>query len=176
MIIAIAGQIGSGKSTLARALASRLNAKLLAFGDYIRARARRQGLDANSRSTLQDLGQRLANDPAIFVKQALSWIEYSRGDHCIIDGIRHRAVWKEITNINHRTNEDAKLVFLSVTGPERERRLRARGLESDAIATFDNHPSEGDISQYFYEAADLRLDGQQTPAELVEIIVRSLGV
>jgi dephospho-CoA kinase len=176
MIIAIAGQIGSGKSTLSRILASRLNAKLLAFGDYVRARARRQGLDANSRSMLQDLGQRLANDPATFVKDALSWIEYGRGDRCIIDGVRHKAVWEEITNISRRINEDAKLVFLSVTGPERERRLLARGLEIDAIATFDNHPSERDVSHYFYEAADLRLDGRQTTAELVEIIVRSLGV
>jgi dephospho-CoA kinase len=176
MIIAIAGQIGSGKSTLARALASRLNAKLLAFGDYVRARVRHQGLDANSRNILQDLGQRLASDPAAFVEDALNWIGYSTGDHCIIDGVRHEIIWKEITNVRRRTNEDAKLIFLSVSGPERERRLRARGLETEAIVTFDNHPSERDVKQYLYGAADLRLDGQQTPAELVEIVVRSLGV
>ena len=73
----IAGKIASGKSTLARALAARLDAQILGFGDYVRAAARSRGLDHTDRQTLQDLGQRLVTEnTAAFVSGILSWANY----------------------------------------------------------------------------------------------------
>jgi dephospho-CoA kinase len=152
-----------------------LNAKLLAFGDYVRMQAKKEGLDPNNRPVLQDLGQRLASNPATFVEDALLWAGHRTGDRCIIDGVRHQVVWNELMVIGRRTNEATRLIFLDVPEQERRRRLQARGLEADAMTALDNHPSERDIRSHLYREADLRLDGEQTPEYLAELVARSLA-
>src|SRR5216683_5953864 len=97
MLIALAGPMGSGKSTVSRALAARLNARILGFGEYVRVCARERGLDADDRTVLQDLGQKLvAKYPIAFVRDAVRWAGHQPGNRIIFDGIRHETVWDAI--------------------------------------------------------------------------------
>ena len=90
MHVALAGHLGSGKSTLAKALGARLNAPIASFGAYVRVRAQEAGLDADDRTVLQDLGQRLATEaPAAFVADFLARNGFSATPALIYDGVRH---------------------------------------------------------------------------------------
>ena len=97
MIIGIAGKIASGKSTFARAIAARLKARRLAFGDYVRSIAESRGMDPSDRRILQTLGQDLATrDPSAFVSGILSFAGYLPPENIVFDGVRHEAIWQEI--------------------------------------------------------------------------------
>lgn len=176
MIIGIAGQIASGKSTLGRALAARLDAKLLSFGAYVRHIANEQGIDPTSRQALQEFGQKLVDESTTaFVENILTWGNYTTGQRIIFDGIRHEPVWLEIVAFARRNNDTAKLIFLEIPEQERQRRLAARGLTAADTSTFDKHASERDLGGYLRNSADLRLKGQNDTVDLVETIIRTYG-
>jgi dephospho-CoA kinase len=177
MIVGIAGKIASGKSTLARALAARLDANLLGFGDYVRATARSRGLDHTDRQTLQDIGQQLVtDDPAAFVCGILSWVDYKSGRQPIIfDGVRHNAVWEQITEFARRNGDTAILVYLDMPESQRQVRLAARGLDREEASVFDQHSSEREIDTHLQIAANLRLDAERHTTELVEAVLRACG-
>jgi dephospho-CoA kinase len=176
MIIGIAGKIASGKSTLARALAVRLSAKRLGFGDYVRAIAVSRGLDSGDRQTLQDLGQELVTkDPAAFVDGILTWADHKPGQSIIFDGVRHKAVWDQIAAFARRNGEEAILAYLDMPESQRQLRLTGRGLNNEIASAFDNHPSELDLDVLLQSVADLRLDAGQNSSTLVEAVLRVCG-
>jgi dephospho-CoA kinase len=176
MLIALAGPMGSGKSTVSRALAEKLNAKILGFGDYVRVCARELGLDPDDRTELQDLGQRLVvNDPVAFVRNAIQWAGYQHGKRIVLDGVRHEIVWDAIPSaIGIENAERVLLIYLDVPADERTDRLRARGISDDAIVSFNAHPSESDLKQRLSPKADILLDSRQPLPILVATVLRSL--
>jgi cytidylate kinase len=175
MFIALAGPMGSGKSTVSRALAERLGAKILAFGDYVRFCATDRGLDARNRAVLQDLGERLvAADPVAFVRDAALWAGHQPGDPIVLDGVRHEIVWDAISALSRETAERALLIYLDVPADERANRLRSRGISDDAIAGFNAHPSEHDLEKRLSPRAGIRLDSRLPLPTLVDSVLRSL--
>jgi dephospho-CoA kinase len=175
MIVGIAGKIASGKSTLARALAIRLGARRLGFGDYVRSIAQSRGLDPSDRAVLQTLGQDLATgDPAAFVSDILTFSNYVPGEDIIFDGIRHQAVWSEIESVALRANDSAILVFLHMPEELRRLRLAARGVDRETADASDSHASEIDLEAHLREAADFTVDARLEEALLVDAVVRSM--
>jgi dephospho-CoA kinase len=177
MIVGIAGKIASGKSTLARALAARLGAKHLGFGDYVRATAQSRGLDHTDRLTLQNLGQQLVtDDPAAFVCGILSWADYKSAHRPIIfDGVRHNVVWEQIMEFARRNGDNAILVYLDMPESRRQARLAARGLDKEAASAFDQHSSEREIDTHLQSAVNLRLNAELDTIELAEAVLRACG-
>jgi dephospho-CoA kinase len=175
MLIALAGPMGSGKSTVSRALAARLDAKILGFGEYVRVCARRRGLDADDRAVLQDLGQKLvARDPLAFVQHAVRWAGHQPGNRIILDGVRHETVWDAISTLGRLNAERVLLIYLDVPADERTDRLLARGISEEAIAAFNSHPSEFDLKLRLLPKADIQLDSRQQLSTLVDTVLRFL--
>ena len=173
MFVGIAGKIGSGKSTLARAVAARLNACRLGFGDYVRSIAESKGLNSSDRNVLQELGQGLAmRDPSAFVADLISSAGCDSSEDIVFDGVRHVSIWKEIEAIAARTHRAAFLVFLDMPESIRYGRLSARGLESQTASAFDGHESESDLEVRLRETADLILDGRLDDSQLVDMVAR----
>ena len=173
MFVGIAGKIASGKSTLARAVAARLNARRLGFGDYVRSIAESEGLNPSDRNVLQELGQGLAmRDPSAFVAALLSSAGYSSSEDIVFDGVRHVTIWNEIEAIAARAHVVAFLVFLDMPETIRQRRLTARGLDRQSADAFDGHESESDLEARLRETADLILDAQLDEAHLVDRVAR----
>jgi len=167
--------MGSGKSAVSRALAARLDAKILSFGEYVRVCARDRGLDAEDRTVLQDLGQMLVSaDATTFVRDAVRWAGYQPGNRIIFDGIRHETVWDAISALGKQNAERALLIYLDVPAGERSDRLRARGISVEAISAFNSHPSERDLKLRLLPKADIELDSRQQLSTLIDTILRFL--
>lgn len=169
MIVGIAGKIASGKSSLARALADRLKARRLGFGDYVRFVAVSRGLNPSDRAILQNLGQDLATrDPSAFVTSVLSFAGYSPREDIVFDGVRHEAIWHAIQAVAAGNHDVTLLVFLDMPEEMRLRRLAARGLGREAAKEFDQHASESDLEVLLRKAADMTLDARLDELQLVD--------
>ena len=168
MFVGIAGKIASGKSTLARAVAVRLDARRLGFGDYVRAIAESKGLNPSDRNVLQELGQALATrDPSAFVGGLLSLADCDPAQDIVIDGVRHVPIWKEIEAIAARSARATFLVFLDMPEETRQQRLAARGLDRETADAFDRHGSEADLRAHLRGIADLIQIGRASCRERV---------
>lgn len=173
MIVGIAGKIASGKSTLAGAVAVRLEARRLGFGDYVRSIAESRGLDPSDRRVLQSLGQDLVTkSPSAFVNGVLSFGGYAPPENVVFDGVRHWTVWQEIRALAAQAHGVAYLVFLDMPEDIRRQRLLARGLRSETADALDGHASEVDLEARLRRAADLTLDARLDEAQLVEKVAR----
>jgi len=173
MIVGIAGKIASGKSTLARAVAGRLKARRLGFGDYVRSIAESRGLDPSDRKVLQTIGQDLVTEnPSAFVSGVLSFAGYTPPENIVFDGVRHWAIWQEIQALAAQTHDTAYLVFLDMPEEMRRQRLVARSLDRETVDAFDRHANEADLGARLRQAADLTLDARLDETQLVEKVVR----
>lgn len=130
-VLAFAGAIGSGKSTVSAAVASELGWPRASFGDYVRAEARRRGLDASSRDVLQALGETLISEGwDTFCAGVLRQADWRPGTPLVIDGIRHIEAIDTLAKLTAPSS--IRLVYLEASEEERRRRLYARGLGNDA--------------------------------------------
>jgi dephospho-CoA kinase len=173
MIVGIAGKIASGKSTLARAVATRLKARRLGFGDYVRSIAEASGLNLLDREILQTIGQDLATrDPSAFVNGILSSANYLPSENIVLDGVRHEAIWQEVRSVAARAHDLAFLVFLDAPEEMRLQRLIARGLDPGTANAFDRHATESDLEIRLRTAADLTLDVRLGEGQLVDRVAR----
>jgi cytidylate kinase len=147
LLVGVAGLPGSGKSTLASELATQLHLELFSFGDFFRSIAagadvQTFGRDYIANNTAADVVDRFFRFYAI---QAL------RG--CVIDGIRHVAIWRAISD---RT-DCARLVFLDVAEDALLTRLMARsGIGLEGARDRLHHPVEAEASR-LRDAAEIVL-------------------
>lgn len=161
LVIGFAGKIASGKTTLADSVAKMLSWPIVSFGGYIRIVAKEQGLDADSRNVLQDLGLRmLSDDPAGLCANVLKLARFSAGDNLLVDGVRHPSIVNELKK--QVTPSTFRLVYVYTKDNVRADRLAPNKLSLHRIS---GHKVESEIEQ-LEAIANLRLDGSHSVDEL----------
>lgn len=149
-IIAFSGLPQTGKTTLSRRLATTLKCKLVSFGDFVRQQAIERGMADATRQDLQDLGQSLVKrNISDFCRNVLRSANFSPGEQIVVDGVRHKEVLDEISNISH--NQPIKLIHLTASEKTRGQRLQQ---ELD-LASIDSHEVEFEVESSLREIADL---------------------
>jgi len=92
IVVGFAGAIGSGKTAISTAIAEARNLPRVSFGDFVRAEARRRGLDDTSREVLQGLGEVLIVEGwEAFCAKVLDQAAWQPGQSLVVEGIRHAA-------------------------------------------------------------------------------------
>ena len=176
MLVALSGPIGSGKSTLSRALCEELRWPMAGFGSYVRAEARARGLP-DTRPSLQDLGDYLPREMGweAFCRAVLDQIAWTPGRVIIVDGVRHREAVEALQVLVL----PAPLIHVHLQADleTRRARLRAKGIDyADAIEAVDGHATEAQVPSVMPALADLILDSSRPLGELVDEVVRFVGV
>lgn len=162
VVVSLAGHARSGKSTLAAALADRLGACVVSFGDAVRTRAATMGLDPSDRTVLMDLGQSwVTSDPSSLCREVLG-PEETRPEILIVDGLRHLSILTEL----RRSVSYFSLVFLST--PDEVLNSRLDGPTDPRI-----HPSEHDVPLLAH-LADIRLNALAPVPILVDTVVAGI--
>lgn len=170
-LICLSGAPGSGKTTIAKALAARTGLQCGSFGDYVRGRARQQGLSTD-RASLQRLGQSLVDQgPRDFCKATLDWLGWTPPNGLILEGLRHVSVFDALRALVHPIR--VSLVFIDIDEGAQRARLKARGNEelSEALAA---DPTEREISLLRHRA-DLVVTSPETPDSALAAITSWIG-
>lgn len=163
LLVGVAGLPGSGKSTLAAELATRLHLELFSFGDFFRSIA--AGTD------VQTFGcNYIANNTAADVVDSFfRFYAINAPSGCVIDGIRHIAIWRAISG----QTDCARLIFLDVEENTLLTRLEARsdigcGGARDRL----NHPVEAEAA-LLRDAAEIVLR-EPSRAEALQRVIDAL--
>ncbi len=165
LTIALAGGVGSGKSTIARKLASRLDAAVTSFGDYVRHVASKAG-ESIERSNLQRIGQELVEaDAHGFAQAFLEWAPQPLDRPLIIDGVRHVIINDALRAWATASDKDYVLILLDV--PVRQRAARRRDGNEEKLRRIDDHPVEREASDRLPGVANLIVSGSGTPDEVL---------
>lgn len=168
VIVALSGKTGSGKSSVASALAAKLSAPFVSFGNFVRARAIALGLpNPTGRATLQPLGERLILELGWneFCRAVLNQAPWDASAYIVVDGVRHAECISALRQI-----APSRLVYLTVSDQERADRLRARGEITTAIS--DLHSTEIQVGDTLPAMADLLLNSaDEAPEDLAQMIV-----
>src|SRR5256885_1041286 len=135
-LIGLAGKTCSGKSTLARHLATRLDAQVLSFGDYVRRIAQS--------TNLQDSGQQMLDrdGATAFVDKFLSFNAPMTGSILVVDGIRHFTVWDRL-KFRYRSN--LLVVIMAEEHVLIERLAQKRAFSETEAKEFLSHPIESEF-------------------------------
>lgn len=170
IVLGFAGSIASGKSTLSIEVASSLEWQRVSFGDYVRTLAQTQGL-GDSREVLQAVGASLINHGMEqFCRAVLAQVNWQPGQPLVIDGIRHAEIVPILRQIVAPI--DFCLIFVAVSEPIREARLRLRGLSSrQQWQQLEAHSTEAQVETVLAEMADLTIDSTRKIEDLVLEIV-----
>jgi dephospho-CoA kinase len=171
-VTCLSGAPGSGKTTIAKAVAAHTGLQCGSFGDYVRARAREQGL-STERASLQRLGQSLVDQsPQDFCKATLDWLGWAPPGGLILEGLRHVSVYDALRALVRPTR--VSLVFVEVDKGVQRARLEARDGEdlSEAMAT---DPTEREVSLLRHRA-DLVVSSRETSDSAVAAITSWIGV
>jgi cytidylate kinase len=157
-IIAFSGLPQTGKTTLARLLARELQCKFVSFGDFVRQEALNRGILNATRQDLQNLGQSLVTgNVRDFCRRVLGTVEFSAGEQIVLDGVRHKEVLEEISELTER--QPIKLVLLVAS--EKTRRNRS----PQDIDFIDSHRVESEVKAQFRSIADLVIETDNDEAE-----------
>ena len=171
LTVGLSGSVGSGKSTLARELAQRLGGVVSGFGDYVRHLAAAAG-EEPSRPVLQRIGQeRVRADPSAFVRDFLAWASPPGDLPLVVDGVRHASIDSELRAWSREQGRDYALVLVDAS--LRVRAERRHDGDETATRDIDSHPVEAETTTALPNLADVVLDGDGTPEEVLERLVAS---
>jgi len=159
LLVCFSGQIGSGKSSVSAAVAAALGWRRTGFGDYLRNQIARLGGDPNDRKALQDLGQkRVEDDPAAFCRDVLAAAGFQPGDHFVIDGIRHVAIFEILAAVGKPSQ--ARLLFLGALETTRSARVQTRADAKDLVRA-STHAVEVELQYALPQRADAVVDADR---------------
>jgi dephospho-CoA kinase len=171
-VICLSGAPGSGKTTIAKAVAADAGLRWGSFGDYVRSRAREQGL-STERESLQSLGQSLVDQgPRDFCQATLDWLGWTPPHGLVLEGLRHVSVYEALRAIVRPIH--VFLIFVDVDKGIQRERLKSRSGEELSLALVTD-PTEREIKS-LRDRADLIVSGLDTPAAAVEAITSWIGV
>jgi len=169
-MVAFAGRIGSGKTTLSQGVAERLRWPRVSFGDFVRAEARRLGLD-DSRDTLQGLGESLAAGGwTAFCRAVLAQVVWLPGEAILVDGVRHIEALNALKGLARPS--PVYLVYLALDTSIQAARLANNGIEGAELRRVEAHSTEEQVAFRLRAAADLVVDAS---ADLDLLLDATLG-
>ncbi len=132
MILLLAGVSKSGKSHVAKHLSEITDWPRVSFGNLVRRIAEERELPATFES-LQELGQRLVEEsPSDFLNSAFEFWGVTSDSDVIIDGLRHKAVFDELSK---KSNRPIKLVLVETRESELRKRHEEAGTDFDSART-----------------------------------------
>lgn len=176
--IGFSGRIKSGKTTVAKATADALGWPFVSFGDYIRAVARQQKQDSESRPVLQRIGESLiAQGWPAFCRNVLATISWQAGNPAVIDGIRHveavdnlRAIVVPLAFV---------LVHVKIDDVRQLHRVRLEQGTLGSVGGLELHSTEADVKSRLPELADVLVDGarpiEDTVAQICDFLKETVG-
>jgi cytidylate kinase/transcriptional regulator with XRE-family HTH domain/Zn-dependent peptidase ImmA (M78 family) len=168
-VVAFSGQRASGKSTISTEVAKALNWKLASFGQYLRAKAKQQGV-SESTENLQELGAAMVQEPDQFCDAVLAFSGWQSGEPLVIEGIRHQEIMESLRR--RVAPLEVRLVYLDVDEEERKRRLEKREQSTpDRTWAVESHSTEKQVKHILPQQADLRISTQETEEVVVHRIV-----
>lgn len=171
MIICLAGPRASGKSTTAKSLAALLGWRFFSFGDYVREVARERGLDPQDLPVLQNIGSELIDMGwDSFCNNVLTFYGYNN-ENVVIDGIRHVQAVNTLSSI---TQSRVFLVYLDV--PETVQNERIQHRNRGEYEGHENHEVEKEVKCEVREKADIIINAEIPPEEVVQSIIRALSL
>lgn len=172
LIITISGASGTGKSTLAAALAATLGSNPISFGEFVRDKARKQGI-ASDRSILQELGEASVRaDPDKFVDAFLEWASANWKSPLIVEGVRHLVVDQALRERAERRG--CNYVRVHLRAPDGLRARRRTGGDVDALRELDRHPVETEALGPLETGADFVIDSDADMTPLTSAILESV--
>lgn len=174
LLVCFAGGIGSGKSSVCKTTAKRLGWRCSGFGDYVRSELRRLGGNADSREELQDLGQSLVDkDPEALCRAVLEAVQFTPGENCLIDGIRHVDVFNILRTIS--SPSVGKLIYLSVDANDRMVRVATRDGDVSDFNRAEKHKTEQEVTLSLPLAADHVIDATADVNAVVQECLDCIG-
>jgi hypothetical protein len=171
LVLAISGRTRAGKTTLATALEERLGWPAASFSRWIRAEAHRRGIP-EERRTLQDLGADLIVELGWrdFCLGMLRHANLGRGDApFVVEGVRHLGTLAALRDVV--APAPLRLVHLSVSDAERDRRLAAEGVDAATGAAWELHSTEQEVIAGLPEVADLVVDADRPREEVLRTVL-----
>lgn len=144
--ICIAGKIACGKSTVAEAIMLHTGFPRISFGDILQKYSEEQDLP-QTREALQELGQKILDQYGYdgFLKWAIDHSpNINWNDSLIIDGLRHVAVYRHITELFPETI----LVYCSCDIQTQIKRILSRNrITREEAIKIVSHPTEKYIQE-----------------------------
>ncbi|MFA5406367.1 MAG: nucleoside monophosphate kinase [Candidatus Nanoarchaeia archaeon] len=122
-IIGLMGRIGSGKGTVGEVLVKEYGFNSITMGDLAREETINRGLEPTREETTRISTECRMNDPAYFIKKAVSKIKESGHDKWVIDGIRTPLDVKEFK----QSFPEIKFIKVEVLPQIRYERMKLRG-------------------------------------------------
>lgn len=158
--IGFSGLIGSGKTTLSQAVAHALQWPRASFGDFVRSVARNQGIEVESRESLQEIGLSLIlKGWPTFCRDVLAAAGWAPGSPIVVDGIRHAEA------VHHLSELVAPLPFvlIHVSVKEQVRNMRLDQRDGGPAPTaVELHSTEAAVIDLLPKMADLLVDSTST--------------
>lgn len=172
-VLGFAAPIEAGKTTLSLAVADRLKAPRVSFGEYLRWLAGERNMPV-TREVLQDLGNELvSHDVRGFCEGVLRRQPWRPGVPLVIDGVRHLEVLKALADILAPAPE--YLIYIKVDRETQAKRLVNDDLRHEKpLAVLEQHPTERQVRSVLPDKAALVLDGTRPANELTLKVIEFL--
>jgi len=128
MIIGIAGPTASGKTTTAHMLASELDAFRIKYSDILSQMAFERGLDAEDKSTLQNLflSERKTRGEDFLAREMEERLLKTTHKHVIIEGNRRLADIEMLRRLAQKKDERLFFLYIDATVNTRFERYNSR--------------------------------------------------
>jgi hypothetical protein len=172
-VLGFAAPIEAGKTTLSIAVADRLRAPRVSFGEYLRWLAGERNLPV-TREVLQDLGDQLVKrDVHDFCRGVLQRQPWRPGVPLVIDGVRHLEVLEALAEI--LAPAPGYLIYIKVDRATQAKRLLKDDLRHEKpLEELEQHPTERQVRSVLPDKAALVLDGTRPADELTMKVLEFL--
>lgn len=178
VVLCFAAPIEAGKTQISTAVAERLNAPRVSFGDYLRGVARALGTEL-TREALQVLGEEMVTrNVRSFCQKVLGQQPWEPGKPLIIDGVRHLEELDALGDMLAPAR--LWLIYINVDRTTQAKRLKVDSLPHEkTLEELEQHPTELQVRSKLPDRASLVLDGTRDPnlltAQVLEFLASKNG-
>lgn len=188
MIIGIAGPTASGKTTVAELIADELDAFRIKYSDLLSMLAFERGLDANDKSTLQNLylSEREERGEDFLAKEMEQKIDTVTDENILIEGNRRVVDIPMLRRIAQKRDDKLFLLFIDASVETRFARYNSRLQKHDeqpityeAFLELEKNGAEDELAELrnLFEKEGLVIaSDNQTPEEIFATVKEHLAL